>query len=157
MCIRDRANANFPTVDATDIKSSYKLVDLADLEYKSPGDTDILQSREYYGSEEEIASMKQSISAKGVLESPIVMDNDEGTGYRVLEGNRRCYVLNLLVSEGVTATDTGKALTKVRVEVKPSVLNVVESTFQDWLSLNADADAEVQEACREHILSLIHI
>jgi ParB-like chromosome segregation protein Spo0J len=149
------ANANFPTVDATDIKSSYKLVDLSDLEYKTPGDTDILQSREYYGSEEEIASMKQSIRAKGVLESPIVMENDDGEGYRVLEGNRRCHVLNLLVADGVTATDTGKALTKVRVEVKPSVLNVVESTFQDWLSLNGDADEDTQEECREHIRSQV--
>ena len=145
------ANANFPNVDARDIKSSYKLVDLSDLEYKTPGDTDILQSREYYGSDEEIASMKQSISAKGILESPIVMEKDDGQGYRVLEGNRRCHVLNLLVSEGVTATDTGKALTKVRVEVKPSVLNVVESTFQDWLSLNSDASPELQEECREYI------
>lgn len=150
------ANANnFPTVDATTIKSTYKLVDLADLEYKTPGDTDILQSREYYGSEDEISSMKQSIAAKGVLESPIVMQNDEGTGYRVLEGNRRCHVLNLLVADGVTATDTGKALTKVRVEVKPSVMNVVESTFQDWLSLNSDADADLQEECRAHIRSQV--
>ena len=150
------ANANnFPVIDATDIKSSYKLVDLADLEYKTPGDTDILQSREYYGSDEEIASMKQSISAKGVLESPIVMENDEGTGYRVLEGNRRCHVLNLLVADGITATDTGKALTKVRVEVKPSVMNVVESTFQDWLSLNSDAGEDLQEECREYIRSQV--
>jgi ParB-like chromosome segregation protein Spo0J len=149
------ANANFPTVDATDIKSSYKLVDLSDLHYKKPGDTDILQSREYYGSDVEIGSMKQSISAKGVLESPIVMENDDGNGYRVLEGNRRCHVLNLLVEEGVTATDTGKALTKVRVEVKPSVMNVVESTFQDWLSLNSDATAEMQEECREHVRSQV--
>ena len=152
------ANANpnnFPVVDATDIKSSYKLVDLSDLVYKTPGDVDILQSREYYGSDEEISSMKQSISAKGVLESPIVMENDEGDGYRVLEGNRRCHVLNLLVADGVVATDTGKALTKVRVEVKPSVLNVVESTFQDWLSLNADADDELQEECREYIRSQV--
>ena len=149
------ANANFPTIDATSIKSTYKLVDLSDLSYKTPGDTDILQSREYYGSAEEIDSMKQSISAKGVLESPIVMENDEGTGYRVLEGNRRCHILNLLVSEGVTATDTGKALTKVRVEVKPSVLNVVETTFQDWLSLNTEADADLQEQCREHIRSQV--
>lgn len=150
------ANANnYPTVDATDIKSSYKLVDLADLHYKAPGDTDILQSREFYGSEDQIDSMKQSIAAKGVLESPIVMDNDDGEGYRVLEGNRRCHVLNLLVAEGVTATDTGKALTKVRVEVKPSVMNIVESTFQDWLSLNGDADEDTQEDCREHIRSQV--
>lgn len=151
------ANAEFPVVDATSIKSTYKLVDLSDLEYKTPGDTDILQSREYYGSDEEIASMKQSIAAKGVLESPIVMENDEGNGYRVLEGNRRCYVLNLLVAEGVTATDTGKALTKVRVEVKPSVLNVVENTFQDWLSLNDDASEELQAECREHIRSNVMV
>lgn len=150
------ANANnFPVIDATDIKSTYKLVDLTDLEYKTPGDTDILQSREYYGSDEEIASMKQSISAKGVLESPIVMAKDDGNGYRVLEGNRRCHILNLLVAEGVTATDTGKALTKVRVEVKPSVMNIVESTFQDWLSLNEDADEDLQEECREHIRSQV--
>jgi ParB-like chromosome segregation protein Spo0J len=151
------ANANFPMVDATSIKSTYKLVDLSDLTYKTPGDTDIIQSREYYGSDDDIASMKQSIKAKGVLESPIVMENDEGTGYRVLEGNRRCYVLNLLVDEGTTATDTGKALTKVRVEVKPSVMNVVESTFQDWLSLNADADADLQEQCREHVRNSIMV
>jgi ParB-like chromosome segregation protein Spo0J len=146
---------NFPVIDATDIKSTYKLVDLKDLHYKDPGDTDILQSREYYGSAEEIDSMKKSIAAKGVLESPIVMENDEGEGYRVLEGNRRCHVLNLLVADGVTATDTGKALTKVRVEVKPSVMNIVESTFQDWLSLNGDADEDTQEECREHIRSQV--
>lgn len=148
------ANANpnnFPVVDATSIKSTYKLIDLSDITYKTPGDTDILQSREYYGSEEEIASMKQSIVARGLLETPIVKVNEDGVGYRVLEGNRRCHVLNLLVSEGVVATNTGKALTKVRVEAKPSDISVVEATFADWLSLNAEADPDLQQACREYI------
>jgi ParB-like chromosome segregation protein Spo0J len=148
---KDNNNNNFPTIDASDIKSTYKLVDLADLVYKTPGDTDILQSREYYGSEEDITSMEKSIISRGLLECPIVKENDDGNGYRVLEGNRRCYVLNRLVARGIVATDTGKALTKVRVEVKPSDINVVETAFQDWLSLNADADADLQQKCRDYL------
>ena len=144
-------NNNFPTVDATAIKRRYVLVDLNTLEYKTPGDTDILQSREFYGTEEEINSMKESIKAKGLLESPIVMDKDDGSGYRVLEGNRRCHVLNLLVDEGIVATDSGKALTKVRVEVQPSISSIVEENFQDWFSLNQEVSEEVQNECREYI------
>jgi len=148
---------NFPTVDATAIKRRYVLVDLDSLEYKTPGDTDILQSREFYGTEEEISSMKESIQAKGLLESPIVMDNDEGSGYRVLEGNRRCHVLNLLVDEGIVATDSGKALTKVRVEVQPSINAIVEDTFQDWFSLNQEVSEEVQAECRAHIRKQVQL
>lgn len=148
---------NFPTVDATAIKRRYVLVDLDSLEYKTPGDTDILQSREFYGTEEEIQSMKESIQAKGLLESPIVMDKDDGNGYRVLEGNRRCHVLNLLVDEGIVATDSGKALTKVRVEVQPSISAIVEDTFQDWFSLNQEVSEEVQTECREHIRKQVQL
>jgi len=144
-------NKNLPTVDVTNIKSTYKLVNLDDITYMSPGDMDSLQSREFYGTEEEIESLKVSITAKGLLESPIVQEKDDGSGYRVLEGNRRCHVLNLLVDSGVVATDTGKALTKVRVEVKPSILQVVEATFSDWFSLNPDASEEEQTECREYL------
>ncbi len=141
---------NFPTVDATDVKRRYMLVDLDSIEYKTPGDTDFLQSREFYGTEEEINSMKGSIRAKGLLENPIVMENGKG-GYIACEGNRRIFCLNELVAEGVFATDTGKALTKVRVEVLPSIDSIVEDTFQDWFSLNQEVSDEVQEECRAYI------
>jgi ParB-like chromosome segregation protein Spo0J len=143
--------SDFPEIDATSIKASYKLVDLDDIRYNQPGDTDILQSREFYGTEAEVDSMTKSITAKGLLDPIVVMDNDDGKGYRVLEGNRRCFILNSLVDAGVVASDNGKALTKVRVEVKPSVMSIVESTFQDWLSLNAEASDETQHSCREHL------
>jgi len=144
-------NNNFPTVDSSAVRSSYKLIDFDKLTFKSPGDTDILQSREYYGDDAQISSMKQSVLAKGVLESPIVMETDDGEGYRVLEGNRRCYVVSLLIADGETSTANGKALSKIKCEVRPSVMNIVEEIFGDWHSLNADASDELQEECREHV------
>lgn len=142
---------NFPTVDSSAVRSSYKLIDFSKVVFKSPGDTDILQSREYYGDDAQISSMKQSVLAKGVLESPIVMETDDGGEYRVLEGNRRCYIVSLLIAEGETATANGKALSKIKCEVRPSVMNIVEEIFGDWHSLNADASDELQEQCREHV------
>ena len=148
---------NFPTVDAASIKRRYVLVDLDSLEYRSPGETDLLQSREFYGTEEELSSMRDSIKAKGLLESPIVMEKDDSSGYRVLEGNRRCHVLNLLVDDGIVATDSGKALTKVRVEVQPSINAIVEDTFNDWFSLNQEVSEEAQTECRDHIRKQVQL
>jgi|11BtaG_2_1085332.scaffolds.fasta_scaffold00898_4 transposase-like protein len=142
---------NFPTVDSSAVRSSYKLIDFSKLIFKSPGDTDILQSREYYGDDAQISSMRQSVLSKGVLESPIVMETDDGENYRVLEGNRRCYIVSLLIAEGETATANGKALSKLKCEVRPSVMNIVEDIFGDWHSLNADASDELQEQCREYV------
>ncbi len=140
-----------PTVDATDVRKSYKLIDYTELQYKKPGNADTLQSREYYGDDAEIAGMKTSILEKGVLESPIVMENDDGYGYRVLEGNRRCYIIGLLLAEGHTATATGRALSKVRCEVRPSVLSITEDKLQEWAALQGDVSEDEMEAVREHI------
>jgi len=140
-----------PTVDATDVRKSYKLIDYTELQYKKPGNADTLQSREYYGDDAEIAGMKTSILEKGVLESPIVMENDDGNGYRVLEGNRRCYVIGLLLADGHSATATGRALSKVRCEVRPSVLSITEDKLQEWAALQGDVSEEEMETVREHI------
>lgn len=140
-----------PEIDASDIRKTYKLIDYSELQYKKPGNADELQSREYYGDDAEIAGMKTSILEKGILESPIVMENDDGNGYRVLEGNRRCYILGLLLAEGSTATATGRALSKVRCEVRPSVLNITEEKLNEWAALQGDVDEDTLEAVREHI------
>ena len=150
-------NNNFPTIDATDVKRRHMLVDLDSLKYTMPGNPHALQSREFYGTEEQIESMKETIKALGLLESPIVRELDDNSGYEVLEGNRRCYVLNLLVDEGITSSDRGQALTKVRVEVQPSKESTVERAFQDWFSLNPEASEEVQLECREHLRGQLNL
>lgn len=148
---------NYPEVDVTDVKSKYMLLDFADLVFKTPGDTDILQSRKDYGSEDAISSMMETVLAKGILEAPQVMLTDDGKKYRVLEGNRRCFVLSKLLEEGHTATDTGRALIKVRCEVKPSVMQIAEEIFQAWLSLNASSSAEEQEKCRVWVTNQVKL
>jgi ParB-like chromosome segregation protein Spo0J len=141
----------YPTVDPTSHGARYILVDLKDIEFKSPGDTDILQSREFYGTEAEISSMMESIKTKGLLDPLEAIENDSGEGYRATEGNRRGYCLNKLVESGVYVSDNGKPLTKVRVVVKSSIHSIVESTVGDWLSLNPDATEEALVECRTHV------
>lgn len=146
------ATNNFPTVTLADVRRTYKLLDHSDLEYKRPGNADELQSREYYGDDEAIAGMKTSILEKGVLECPIVMENPETGKYRVLEGNRRCYIVGLLLGEGHTAVATsGMSLTKIRCEVRPSVLSITEEKLEEWKALQGDLDEDTIEAAREHI------
>ena len=148
---------NLPEVDVTSIGSTYRLIDFAKLSYKRPGDTDLLQSRIEYGDEAEITSMKLSILSRGLLESPLVMEMSEGESYRVLEGNRRCYLIGLLIEEGNTAADTGAALTKIRCEVRPSILTLTERTYNDWLSLNQKATEEERATCRQHVENQIRL
>ena len=45
----------FPEVTTSQLGSTYRLLDLKDLIYKQPGDTDILQSRTEYGSDDDYA------------------------------------------------------------------------------------------------------
>jgi ParB-like chromosome segregation protein Spo0J len=144
---------NFPQVDISDVRRKYSLVDVSRLEFKEPSNSDELQSREFYGDEETIEGLKSSILERGLLESPIVMEPEDADGkYRVLEGNRRCYAISLLIKDGVVSTNSGKALTKIRCELRPSKLTMVEEFFQEWLALNQNADEAEQQEVREHIL-----
>lgn len=140
----------FPEVTTSQLGSTYRLLDLKDLIYKQPGDTDILQSRTEYGSDDERQSMKTSILARGVLEPIAVIPLPDGT-FRVTEGNRRTLSLNELIAEGHTATDTGQALSKIRCEVKPSIASTTDSIYNDWLSLNESAEEDVKTACRAYV------
>lgn len=143
------------TVNSGITSATYRLVDTKDVVFANEGNPDELQAREYYGSEDQIASLKESIKAKGLLESPIVMPVDNGQ-YRVIEGNRRMFALNSLINEdGVVSTDDGKALTKVRVEVRKPEEDLVEEHFNEWFALNPDADQELQDDVREHFERLI--
>ena len=151
------SNNNLPVIDVTSIRSAYRLIDFDKLKFKNPGDPDLLQSRDHYGDEAEIESMKLSILSRGLLESPIVMEEDDSESYRVLEGNRRCYFVGLLIKEGHTASDTGAALSKIRCEVRPSVLSVTERTYNDWLSLNQGASEEEKVSCRKYIENQVRL
>jgi ParB-like chromosome segregation protein Spo0J len=144
---------NFPQVDISDVRRKYTLVDVSKLDFKEPSNSDELQSREFYGDEETIESLKNSILERGLLESPIVMEPDDQEGkYRVLEGNRRCYAVSLLLKENKVSTNNGKALTKIRCELRPNKLTMVEEFFQEWFSLNPGADDSEQEEVRAYIL-----
>ena len=143
------------TVNSGIASATYRLVDTTHVIFAKEGNPDALQAREYYGSEDQIASLKESIKAKGLLESPIVMPVDNGQ-YRVIEGNRRMFALNSLINEdGIVSTDDGKALTKVRVEVRKPEEDLVEEHFNEWFALNPDADQELQDDVREHFEKLI--
>lgn len=145
------ANHNYPEVDVTDVKSKYMLLDFEDIIFKSPGDTDILQSRKDYGSEEVMTSLMDTIKAKGILEPPVVILTDDGKKARIVEGNRRMEAIRRLKKLGIISTDTGKALCKIKCEVRPSVMQVTEDIFQAWLSLNPSSTADEQEKCRAWI------
>ena len=143
------------TVNSGIASATYRLVDTTHVIFAKEGNPDALQAREYYGSEDQIASLKESIKAKGLLESPIVMPVDNGQ-YRVIEGNRRMFAINSLINEdGIVSTDDGKALTKVRVEVRKPEEDLVEEHFNEWFALNPDADQELQDDVREHFEKLI--
>lgn len=141
-----------PQVDLSDISSSQKFIDFKELVYKQPNNADILQSREHYGDDSEIEALKSSILQKHLLEMPIVMKNDDGDGYRVLEGNRRCYVLGLLIKDGHFSTNNGKSLFKVRCEVRPSIEELAEYKFTEWKdSLPFPIDEQQSNDVRKHI------
>lgn len=143
---------NFPVVDIADARRTYKLVDVDKLDFKEPNNSDYLQSREFYGDQETLDSLKSSIKERGLLESPIVMEPDTTDGkLRVLEGNRRCYAVSMLLKEGVTSTNNGKALTKIRCEVRPSKLTLIEECFEEWVALNDNADDAEKEEVRSYI------
>ena len=152
----EKNSFNFPTVDISDARRKYSLVDFNDLEFKNPSSSDELQAREFYGDSDTIDSLKISVRERGLLESPIVMEPDSiGGKFRVLEGNRRCYAIKCLLDDGVTSTNNGKSLSKVKCEVRSSKLALVEEFFQEWLALNEGAAEDEQDAVRENIESQV--
>lgn len=148
-------NYTYPTVDVTNLRSTYQMIKYEDLEYKKPGDTDILQSREHYGSQEQIESMETTILSGGVREALVVMK--ESTGYRVLEGNRRCYVTGRLLEAGHTTTPAGRALAVLKCEVKPSIHSAADEIFQEWLTLNPQAKEAEQTAIRNYVIQQVKL
>jgi ParB-like chromosome segregation protein Spo0J len=147
---------NYPVVDISDVRKKYQIIDIANLDFKAPNNSDALQSREFYGTEPELSSLKASILERGLLEAPIVMEPaSPGDKYRVLEGNRRCHSLSLLLAEGNVATAAGKALSKVRCEVRPSVLTLVSEILEEYKSLNPNMSSEEQEEVSKYIESQV--
>jgi ParB-like chromosome segregation protein Spo0J len=140
------------SVDISDVRRKYLLLSFDQLEFKNPGNADILQGREFYGTKEEVDNLQSSIKERGLLESPIVLEPDEANGkYRVLEGNRRCYAISQLLAAGVTDTANGKSLQKLRVEARPSKLTLVETFVNEWVSLNSSAKEEEIADVRAYI------
>ena len=149
-------NYTYPTVDVTNLRSTYQMIKYEDLVYKKPGDTDILQSREHYGSQEQIESMETTILSGGVREALVVMKESTGK-YRVLEGNRRCFVTGRLLEAGHTTTPSGRALAVLKCEVKPSIHSAADGIFQEWLTLNPQAGEAEQKAVRNHVIKQVKL
>lgn len=143
---------NYPVVDISEVRRKYQIIDISNLDFKRPNNSDALQQREFYGTDDEILSLKTSIKERGLLEAPIVMEDPEDTTkFRVLEGNRRCYAVTLLLQEGATSTPSGKSISKIRCEVRPSVLSMVSDYVEEWKSLNTSAPAEEVEDITNYV------
>jgi ParB-like chromosome segregation protein Spo0J len=140
------------TVDISDARRKYLLLDFDKLEYKNPNSSDILQGREFYGTQDEIENLMSSIKERGLLEAPVVMEPDSPEGkYRVLEGNRRCYAVGKLLSNNVFSTNTGKSLQKIRVEARPNKVSLVEETVGEWVALNPSATQQEIDEVRAYV------
>jgi ParB-like chromosome segregation protein Spo0J len=139
-------------VDISDSRKKYLLLDFDKLEFKAPSNADILQGREFYGSQDEIDNLMASIKERGLLESPIVMEPDSPDGkYRVLEGNRRCFAVGKLLANNVFSTNTGKSLLKLRVEARPNRMSLIEETVGEWVALNSSATQQEIDEVRAYV------
>jgi ParB-like chromosome segregation protein Spo0J len=140
------------SIDISDSRRKYILLDFEKLEYKNPNNSDILQGREFYGSQDEVDNLMSSIKERGLLEAPVVMEPDSPDGkYRVLEGNRRCYAVGKLLANNIFSTNTGKALQKIRVEARPNKVSLVEENVGEWVALNPSASEEEIAEVRAYV------
>ena len=158
---------NFPDPGSFVVSgSTFRLLNFDSLIFLPPEseggqDRDIYQVRGDYGLPEDLEAMKASIKSLGLLEAPLVAPIVGEAGskatYRVLEGNRRCWALQQLMSEGVVSNTQGDALEKIKCVVRPSLDQIAQATYQDWLGLNPQATDETKSRCMEYIRKEIEL
>lgn len=117
------------------------------------------QSRSFYGNSKEIKELKESIISNGILEPLLVCEDSTPNSYRVLEGNRRAYVLYKILEESPTAkTPFGWSLSSVAVKITENPQKIVDREYNNWIALNKHYDIpdEIKEKCKDFLSDQVY-
>lgn len=117
------------------------------------------QSRSFYGTTKELDELEDSIRSNGILEPLLVCKDIAPDSYRVLEGNRRAYVLyRILNKEPHAKTPFGWSLSSVSVKITENPQEIVDREYKKWIALNKDQNIseEIKNKCKEHLADQVY-
>jgi hypothetical protein len=149
--------ANISAETILDLEKSNLI--FVDPDSKSADFNNYFQSRSFYGNKKELEQLKDSIIANGILEPLLVCEDGSDGSYRVLEGNRRAYILNKILEENSSAkTSFGWSLSSVSVKVTENPQKIIDREYNNWLALNKDKNIaqDVKEKCKDFLSDQVY-
>lgn len=117
------------------------------------------QSRSFYGNSKEINELKESIVSNGILEPLLVCEDSAPNSFRVLEGNRRAYVLYKILEESPSAkTPFGWSLSSVAVKITENPQKIIDREYNNWIALNKHYDIpdEIKKKCKDFLSDQVY-
>jgi len=117
------------------------------------------QSRSFYGNVKEIEELKDSIISNGILEPLLVCEDVSPNSYRVLEGNRRAYVLYKILKENPSAkTPFGWSLSSISVKITENPQKIIDREYNNWIALNKHEDIteEMKTKCKDFLSDQVY-